>query len=74
MSYASCALCGREYDYGEVMCGVRFPDGYYEGHYDCVVKAMGPERTLEAIQSGQLPTRQVLEQHRVYPRGGVVSA
>lgn len=35
--------------------GVRVSDeGYFEGHYNCVVKALGPEETLLAIQQKRL--------------------
>lgn len=30
-------------------------DGYYEGHYLCVVQALGPEEAMKAMQEGRLP-------------------
>jgi len=36
--------------------GERLTDeGYVEGHYLCVVQALGPQETLLAIQEGRLP-------------------
>jgi len=68
-----CAICGKDYVAGEIMAGVRFghteipgPDGmpvltdpgeYFEGHYDCICEAMGPVKTLEAIQTSKLSPR-----------------
>jgi hypothetical protein len=35
--------------------GARVSDeGYFEGHYACVVKALGPEETLKAVQQSRL--------------------
>jgi hypothetical protein len=35
------------------------PGEYFEGHYDCIIEAMGPVRTLEAIQNSKLPPREI---------------
>ncbi len=45
------------------------PGQYYEGHYDCVVEAMGPALTLEAIQNSKLPPRDIAMLMGVKDRG-----
>jgi len=65
----ACPLCGKEYVSGHLVAGVftakapplspegtRVSDeGYYEGHYACVVEALGEKETLKAVQQGRLP-------------------
>jgi hypothetical protein len=76
-----CGVCSAEYKTGEVVAGVRIgyevdpknrlllinPGTYYEGHYDCVVDALGPVETLKALQAGILPTRPVAMEGGVMP-------
>jgi len=65
-----CSVCNAEYKDGQVIAGVRIghevasdgltllnPGTYHEGHYDCVVSALGPELTLAAIAAGRLASR-----------------
>ena len=64
-----CTLCGQPIYSGQLVSGVlhstapplteegtRVSDeGYYYGHYVCVLTALGPEETLRAIHDGRLP-------------------
>jgi hypothetical protein len=77
---AHCQYCDQHYKYGDTISGVRLdyledpetrelvePGTYYEGHYQCVVKALGP-RLVDALQSGALPTQAVVDAARITPR------
>ena len=65
----TCNLCGQPIYSGQLVSGVlhstappltedgvRMSDeGYYYGHYACLVQMLGPEETLMAIHDGRLP-------------------
>lgn len=51
----SCTLCGDSMRVGQLFSGVETTQGYVEGHYACVIQAIGTEETLLAIQEGRLP-------------------
>lgn len=73
-----CSLCGRAYQDGDVMCGVRIghkrdpndrmlllePGKYVEGHYECVIGALTPEEVVKAMNSGQIPPAFEVERGR----------
>lgn len=76
---AHCQYCDLDYIYGDTLSGVRLdyvvdpktrelmePGVYYEGHYACVVQALGP-RLVEALQSGALPTQAMVDASRIKP-------
>lgn len=65
----TCTLCGEPIYSGQLVSGVlhstapplsdegaRVSDeGYFYGHFACIIKALGPEETLMAIHDGRLP-------------------
>lgn len=51
-----CSVCGEQILGGQLVSGVQEnPETYHYGHYACVRKALGPEKSLKAIERGILP-------------------
>lgn len=64
-----CGVCKEEILSGQLVSGVAASDApalnedggrisdekYYNGHYACVLEALGPEETLKATREGRLP-------------------
>lgn len=53
----TCGVCHLPIKHGQVISGARYTPDADEvvGHYACIVRMLGPEKTLQAILAGQLP-------------------